>query len=156
MSSELDFDFLIGDWDVAHRRLQHRLAGADDWQAFSGTASCRKILGGQGNCDENHLDLPAGAYHALTIRTFDPGTREWSIWWLDGRFPGALDTPMRGRFEGGLGTFLARDQFEGRPIVVRFLWRVQPGEPPRWEQAFSADDGQTWETNWTMVFHRRG
>lgn len=156
MSTARDFDFLIGDWDVVHRRLQHRLVGADDWQEFGGTASCRAILGGQGNCDDNRLELPAGAYHALTIRSFDPASGEWSIWWLDGRVPGALDTPMRGRFEGGLGTFLARDRFEGRDIVVRFLWRATPGQPPRWEQAFSADDGRRWETNWTMDFHRRG
>jgi hypothetical protein len=24
----------------------------------------------------------------------------------------------------------------------------------RWEQAFSLDDGQTWETNWTADFTR--
>jgi hypothetical protein len=25
---------------------------------------------------------------------------------------------------------------------------------PRWEQAFSPDGGQSWETNWKMTFRR--
>jgi hypothetical protein len=28
------------------------------------------------------------------------------------------------------------------------------GGSPEWEQAFSADGGKTWETNWTMTFAR--
>jgi hypothetical protein len=27
---------------------------------------------------------------------------------------------------------------------------------PRWEQAFSEDGGETWETNWVMDFARAG
>jgi hypothetical protein len=41
----------------------------------------------------------------------------------------------------------------GCPIKVRFDWT--PGETSaRWEQAFSYDDGQTWEQNWVMSFTR--
>lgn len=40
------FDFLIGTWHVAHQRLRQRLVGADEWQHFDGTASCRAVLGG--------------------------------------------------------------------------------------------------------------
>lgn len=39
---------------------------------------------------------------------------------------------------------------------VRFTWTAIPGEHPRWEQAFSNDAGQTWETNWKMEFFRVG
>jgi len=42
----------------------------------------------------------------------------------------------------------------GRPIAIRFTWR--PAVNPRWEQAFSADGGATWETNWEMEFVRLG
>jgi hypothetical protein len=37
---------------------------------------------------------------------------------------------------------------------VRFLWTQNDGEGPRWEQAFSADGGVSWETNWIMRFMR--
>ena len=56
-----DFDFFIGAWRVAHRRLKERLVGCDDWVEFTGTALFQKVLGGQGNIDDNTLDLPGGA-----------------------------------------------------------------------------------------------
>lgn len=103
---------------------------------------------------DNSLALPEGAYRAVTLRTWDPATASWSIWWLDGRHPHRLDLPMVGRFVDGIGTFFCDDLLDGRPIRVRVLWRVGDGLSPRWEQAFSADGGVTWETNWTMDFVR--
>ncbi len=144
----------MGSWRVAHRRLKERLVDNHEWVEFGGTSAARKILGGLGNIDDNTLALPGGPYRAVTLRSFDVATQQWSIWWLDGRNPRHLDTPVVGRFENGVGTFYADDTFNGRPIRVRFLW-TQPGpDMPRWEQAFSADAGATWETNWTMNFTR--
>jgi hypothetical protein len=154
MSTERDFDFFIGSWRVTHTRLRERLAGGSDWDEFTGVTVTRKILGGFGNIDDNWLDLPGAPYRAVTLRTFDPAAKQWSIWWLDGRNPQALDTPMRGVFEGGVGKFFAHDTFDGRPIGVRFLWTPNDGEGPRWEQAFSEDSGASWETNWIMRFRR--
>lgn len=128
--------------------------GSDEWEEFHGTVSCQKILGGIGNSDQNFLELPGDFYHAMTVRTFDNTSGEWSIWWFDGRNPGSLDPPVKGRFVDGVGTFLAKDTFQGIPILVRFLWDARDATTPRWEQAFSKDDGATWETNWTMTFHK--
>lgn len=152
-SSPSDFDFVIGDWTVRHRRLKERLAGCDDWVEFVGTMSTRKILGGGGNLEDNFLDIPGDAYRAIALRTFDQLTTQWSIWWLDGRNPTQLDVPVVGGFADGTGLFFARDQWEGQPVIVRFTW-IPSGESPRWEQAFSKDDGTMWETNWTMDFYR--
>ena len=149
-----DFDFIIGRWKVQHRRLKERLAGNHEWVEFEGTCTAHKILGGLGNVDDNTLELPAGTYHAVTLRAFDPDSRRWSIWWLDGRTPGQLDPPVVGGFENGVGTFYADDTFNSRPIRVRFLWTQVTSGAPRWEQAFSADAGANWETNWTMDFAR--
>jgi hypothetical protein len=149
-----DFDFLFGRWRVRHRRLQTRLSGADDWQEFEGSCEARPLLGGLANIDDNLLELPAGHYRAASLRTFDPATRQWSIWWLDGRQPGQLDVPVRGGFVDGEGLFFAEDRFEGRDIRVRFRWRPRGPAGPLWEQAFSADAGQSWETNWSMRFER--
>jgi hypothetical protein len=90
----------------------------------------------------------------MTVRTFDPKSRQWSIWWLDGRHPGVLGPPVEGHFVDSVGTFVADDNFEGTPIKVRFLWDARNHRVPRWEQAFSIDGGSVWETNWVMVFRR--
>lgn len=149
-----DFDFLIGDWRVAHRRLKQRLVGDQDWEEFSGTSSTRKILGGWGNIEDNRIDLPGGAYRAIALRSFDRQARQWAIWWLDARAPHQLDVPVIGGFANGEGAFFADDTVGGRTIKVRFLWTQTNTPTPRWDQAFSADGGQSWETNWTMRFHR--
>ena len=147
-----DFDFIIGTWQVSHRRLNARLQGCKDWTEFQGTSATRKILGGFGNVEDNVLHFPEGDVRAAAIRSYDPKTRTWAIWWLDGRAPQSLDPPMVGSFSDTVGTFLANDVLDGRPIQVRFIWRTNPGSNPTWEQAFSADAGATWETNWTMEF----
>lgn len=93
----------------------------------------------------------AWARHLLL--PFDRCDEVWSISWFDGRFPASLDPPVRGRFEDGVGTFFANDIFNGAPIKVRFVWDSRDRNAPRWEQAFSNDDGISWETNWVMIFH---
>ena len=149
-SSVHDFDFYWGKWRVRHRRLKERLAGSDEWQEFEGTSHAWPLLGGAGNVDDNVLELPAGTYRAISLRSFDPATDLWSIWWLDGRHPGQLDPPVVGGFKDGIGTFQCDDTFNGRPIVVRFIWSDITPTSTRWEQSFSPDGGKTWEVNWIM------
>jgi hypothetical protein len=147
-----DFDFQQGRWQVKHRRLRARLAGCTDWDEFDGTCEQRPILGGAGNIEDNLLHLPDGDYRAVALRSFDSASGAWAIWWLDGRNPHAIDVPVIGRFEGGAGSFYADDVHEGRPVRMRFLWLGTDTGAPRWEQALSADGGESWETNWTMDF----
>jgi hypothetical protein len=152
--SAADFDFLPGRWNVLHRRLQRRLQGCTEWDSFSGTTQAWPLLGGLGNVDDNWLDLPTGPYRAVSLRAFDLQTQQWSIWWLDGRNPTGLDTPVRGAFTDGVGRFYADDTLDGRPVRVRFLWSDITADRARWEQAFSPDGGRSWEANWTMDFQR--
>lgn len=149
-SAPEDFDFIIGDWQVRHRRLNERLAGCTAWTEFAGLSSTRKMLGGFGNLEDNILHFPEGTFRAAAVRSYCSKTQSWSIWWLDGRSPAQLDKPVLGSFVDGIGKFYADDMLDGHPIKIRFIW--SPGEVPRWEQAFSADDGKSWETNWIMEF----
>jgi hypothetical protein len=149
-----DFDFFFGAWNVAHRRRNKWLAGCEEWFDFTGTCTTVPTLGGQGNMDDNVLDLPGGGYRAVTLRAFDPKTETWAIWWLDGRNPHTLDVPMKGTFTDGVGTFFADDVVGGKPVRVRFIWSEITATSARWQQAFSPDDGATWETNWDMRFTR--
>jgi hypothetical protein len=139
-----DFDFLYGTWHVDNRRLRKPLAGGDEWDEFTATATCRPALGGVMNVEEFTIPNRGGG---LTVRTFNTGTAQWSIYWASA---GAdITTPVVGRFDGDLGEFFGPDEHVGTPVLVRYQWRR---DTMRWSQAYSTDDGDTWETNWVMDF----
>ena len=152
MSSAADFDFLIGEWHIANEKLQERLAGSDAWIHFDAVTTCRKMLNGTGNLDE--MNLPGSDFVGMSLRVFDPATCQWSIHWVDNERHRVLP-PMVGRFEGGTGLFYGDEELEGRTVLARFRWTPTP-DAPVWEQAFSDDGGENWETNWVMRFTRRG
>lgn len=149
-----DFAFLNGEWRVRHRYLRS-LEGEPQWMDRHGSAFHQELLGGVANIDEYLIHAPNGDSHALAIRLWDPAAEQWSIWWLDGREPhGPLDPPVRGRFDGDIGTFYGDTTVSGRPLRVRFLWTSGNAGAARWEQAYSADEGGSWQPNWIMEFHR--
>lgn len=150
-----DFDFFMGRWKVHNRRLRERLAGSDDWDEFEATSVARPLLDGMGNEDEFRTDYDGG-FIGMSFRFFDPEKKRWSIYWADTRRCGELDPPVFGTFSGDTGLFVGEDTFDGRSILVRFLWSGVTSATPRWEQAFSDDDGETWETNWVMDFTPEG
>lgn len=147
-----DFDFIIGDWNVSHRRLKDILNDGEEWIEFNGLSSTVHTLGGYGNIEDVQLHFPDLSVRAKAIRSYNSETREWSIWWLDGRNPNALDTPVVGKFSEGIGRFYADEVYNDTPIKVRFLWNSTNPKKPTWEQAFSKNNGESWETNWVMEF----
>jgi hypothetical protein len=150
-----DFDFLVGRWQVHHRKLKKRLANDHDWLEFEGTLFSQPLLGGYGNIDDDVFDVPGGAYRGAAPRSFDAKSGQWSIWWMDGRYPTAsIGPPVKGSFHGGVGTFYADDTENGIPIRVRFVWSGITATTCHWEQAFSPDGGKTWETNWVQDLKR--
>ncbi|MEU7935462.1 hypothetical protein [Micromonospora echinofusca] len=147
-----DFDFLAGTWNVANRRLRERHVGGDDWDEFPGLSVARGFFGGAGSFDE--ITFPTRGFSGATVRIFDPAAGSWSIYWMSSR-RGMLELPpVVGRFVDGVGTFLADDVDEQRPVRCRFVWSAITPTSCRWEQAFSTDGERTWETNWVMEFTR--
>jgi hypothetical protein len=59
-----------------------------------------------------------------------------------------MTPPTIGAFKNGRGEFYSRETLNGAPILVRFVISDITPTACRFEQAFSADDGQTWEVNW--------
>lgn len=147
-----DFDFEFGEWHV-HHRLK-RPAG-EPWLEFDGTCRTRALIDGRANVEEHTFRRPTGVTQGIALRAYDPKTEQWAIWWVDGRDPhGALDPPVKGRFDQGVGTFYSDGTIDGRPLRTRFLWSQVTPTSARWEQAYSPDAGKTWETNWIMEFRR--
>jgi hypothetical protein len=155
LSGLRDFDFLVGEWRVQHRRLKERLANNREWVEFDGTCVNFPLMEGWGNVDDNRINIPGDNYRGVGLRSYDPKAGQWAIWWVDSRTPhGAVDPPVKGKFVNGVGTFYAHDTLRGKPIRVRFTWSKITATSAHWEQAFSPDGGQTWEVNWTMEFKR--
>ena len=148
-----DFDFLMGRWQVRNRRRRQWLAGCHDWEEFDATCEARPSLDGLGHRRVPHR--PLRRFTGMSLRLFHPGTGQWSIYWASTRRPGVLEPPVTGAFAGDTGTFDGADTFDGRPVLVRFLWSGVTTPAPRWEQAFSADNGQTWESQLGDGLHPR-
>jgi hypothetical protein len=146
-----NFDFFIGNWTVANRRLVKALSGSDEWEEFPATITCQGFFEGAGSFEE--IIFPTKGWRGATVRTFDPATELWSLYWVNSRI-GRIDPPVVGRFVDGVGDFQGDDVWEGQPIRVRFLWTDITAHSAHWQQAFSTDGGETWETNWHMQHTR--
>jgi hypothetical protein len=155
-----DFDFWMGRWKVVNRRLVERLAGSNEWEIFDAIARAWPLPAGIGNFDEYVPIKWRPGFVGMSLRFFNRATGKWSIYWLDndssGLDPatGQLTAPVVGAFRDGVGVFTGPDTFEGKPIIVRYTWSHITGQSARWEQAFSPDEGRTWETNWIMEMSR--
>lgn len=149
-----DFDFLHGEWHVHNRRLRHPLSGSSEWYEFEGGTTESPLWDGDANVEEYRAMLPDGTpLRGLALRLYEPATGRWTIHWSNAT-TGTLDAPMTGTFRDGVGVFYGDDTYVGHPIRLRFYWTSSGANSARWEQAFSADGGATWETNWIMTFTR--
>lgn len=153
-SSKNDFDFLLGDHTVQHEKLTTRLNDCTEWITFDGTHTMQGLLGGISNLEQHFMQTATGEkVEGIALRLFNPVTRLWNIHWADSQ-RGILDVPMTGSFENKIGYFFAKDEWNGQPILVQFKWDATDPQQPVWSQAFSADNGQTWEWNWYMYFKK--
>jgi hypothetical protein len=150
-AGEHGFDFEFGNWHVHHRTKR----ASGEWVEFDGTSSDRGLNDGSANVEENTFHRPTGDTQGIALRTFDKKTGLWAIWWVDSRDPhAALDPPVKGRFVDGVGTFYSDGIVNGKPQRTRYIWSHITPTSARWEQAFSQDEGATWDTNWVMEFER--
>jgi len=152
-STEKDFDFLIGKWKIKNRKLNARLNNCTEWTEFEATGEMQKILNGIGNTDNFLATIEGKPFEGRTLRLFNPKTKLWSVHWADS-IAGVLDVPVIGSFEGNIGKFYTKDVFNEKEIIVMFQWDKTNSDKPVWSQAFSPDNGKTWEWNWYMNFHR--
>jgi hypothetical protein len=148
-----DFDFNIGTWKTQISRLQHPLTGSTTWVEYQGTSVVRKVWNGRASLFELEADGPAGRIEGVGLRLYNPESRQWSLNWANST-DGVMTRPMIGEFKNGSGEFFNQETFNGRAIFVRNGFSNITPNSSRFEQAFSADGGKTWETNWIMTFTR--
>lgn len=148
-----DFNFLLGTWRTHYARLRHPLTGSHQWYSCEGTSVVRPFWNGSGDLEDGDLRCPSRHINGMTLRLYNATTHQWSLYWGT-KAQGLALPPQVGRFdERGVGDFFANDTYSGKPIIVRYRWTLR-GNHPHFEQAFSADRGRTWETNWTTDYTR--
>jgi len=142
-----DFDFEIGRWKTHLKRLLNPLTGSTAWVEYDGTTMVRKVWNGRANLVELVADGPAGHFQGLSLRLYNPESRQWSLNFANAN-SGAMAQPTIGEFKNGRGEFFDQETFNGRTILVRFVISDITPNSCRFEQAFSDDEGKTWEVNW--------
>ncbi len=152
-SSKHDFDFYEGKWRLRNKKLKSRLSNCSEWTEFESTQEMYKVLNGVGNIDNYLATFDGVPFEGMSVRLFNPKTRLWSIYWADSN-EGVLQPAVVGSFENSVGHFFTKDTFNDREILVVFRWDVRNREKPIWSQAFSEDNGKTWEWNWYMYFEK--
>jgi hypothetical protein len=143
-----DFDFEIGTWNSHLSRLIHPLSGSAKWADFDGTTVVRKVWNGRANLVELEVQGSLGHIEALSLRLYNPKTRQWSLNFANGNVGELSPPPAIGEFNNGRGEFYDDESFNGKRIKVRFVISNVTQDTCRFEQAYSEDGGKTWEINW--------
>ena len=148
-----DFDFEFGAWKAHISRRLKPLTGSTTWVEYDGTSVVRKVWNGRANLGELEVSGSAGRIEGLSLRTYNPQSRQWHISWVNSA-EGTTGPPMIGEFKNGRGEFFNQEILNGRAIFVRFIFSEIATNSFRIEQAFSNDGGKTWEANWIATFSR--
>jgi hypothetical protein len=143
-----DFDWDIGTWKTHQKRLLHPLTGSATWVEYDGTDVVRKIFDGA-NQGLVVADGPAGHLEIFTLRLYDPQSHQWSVYFTS-KGGGTLSQPAIGEFKSGNAEFYDQEPYNGRAILLRFSISNITPTSCHFEQAFSADGGKTWETNFSV------
>jgi hypothetical protein len=148
-----DFDFEFGEWKAHLKRRLKPLSGSDEWVEYDGTSVVRKVWNGAANLGEIELDGPAGHIEGLSLRVYNPASKQWNVHFANSAV-GTVGEAMIGGFENGRGEFYNQEMFNGRSIFVRFIFSDITPKSFRLEQAFSDNGGKSWEANWIATFTR--
>jgi hypothetical protein len=150
----MDFDF--GRWKTHSSRLMHPLTGSTDWKDMDGFTVVKPIWNGRGNIAEYKGDGAAGHVELLALRSYDPTSDQWYLYFSHPN-TGTVDVmPGVGVAKNGRIDFYDQETMNGKAIWIRFsIWNISR-DTAQSEQAFSADAGKTWEVNWVNKYTREG
>ena len=147
------FDFLLGTWKTHIMLLRGATNGSPTWVKIDGIVVNRKVWNGRADLEEIEGDGTAGHFEGLTLRLYNPKSRQWNLYWANSR-DGKLGQPMIGEFQNGRGVFYDQEVVNGRTALVRNIYFDITPNSYRFEQASSDDGGKTWEPNFTAALTR--
>jgi hypothetical protein len=143
-----DFDFDLGRWRVQLHKLKNPLHGSQEWVELIGTSVTRPVWNGKAQVEEFEAISPVvGRIEGMQIRLYSTAFRQWSLYCVS-QGNGRFDNLAIGDFKDGRGEFLDQEFYEGRSILVRYLWTSITSKSVHFERSYSPDGGKTWEVNW--------
>lgn len=148
-----DFDFSFGMWKMHLLRLVHPLTGSTEWVHLDGTAVVSRVWDGRANLVEFEVNGSSAHIEGLSLNLYNPLSHQWSLNFASSS-DGTLNQPTIGEFENARGEFFDQETFNGKTILVRKSYSDITPNSNRFEEAFSADGGKTWEVNWIAIFTR--
>lgn len=143
-----DFDFELGAWKFVVRRLPNALSGGHRWVELDGTTKTCRLWNGRAQIEQMEVSGAGRSIEGMTLRLYNPQTRQWSLYWATSKSGTLGGPPNIGEFKNGVGEFYADDTYEGRYVLIRYVWsRITPSSA-HFEQSLSEDGGRTWTVNW--------
>lgn len=151
------FDLWIGDW-----RIQQKILRQDGtWLELPAKTSVSSALDGRALIEHWQGDIQffwegmqsVEPMEGLSVRSYDPGTGEWSIYWMDSRTP-RFDSPYMGVFTDGRGEFFREWETPQGKHIGRITFSDITTDSVHWELAVSSDEGHTWRAIWIMNMGR--
>jgi hypothetical protein len=148
-----DFDFEFGKWNAHLRLLPQRFVGSHAWVDYYGTLVVHPLWNGKANISELEVRNAKSRIEGGALHLYRPDERRWYIAFASSD-SGVLGVPCVGRFENGRGIFYDHERYKGRPVTVRFVFSNVTAHRFDFDQAFSQDNGKTWETNLIIKYTR--
>lgn len=90
-----DFDPVLGSWKYHLKGRLHPLTGSTTWVEFEGTGVCYKVWDGRAELDTIEVDGPTGHIEGLTLRTYNPQSHQWSLYWANSKDGKVVPPPDR-------------------------------------------------------------
>ncbi len=129
------FDFWVGEWDV-NLRVNNKGQWVDRTKA---RCTIYEILDGKAIMELWNAPQIKG----FSIRYYNPGTRNWSLWL---NWPGNNSSRwfnLSGSFRHGRGEFYTSFVNNGDSILSRYTFSDITPNSLRWDDGFSKDKGLT-------------
>jgi len=136
-SEARQFDFWVGDWDVAD--AQGKVVGRN------------RIVTLHDGCVLQESWTGKGGFTGTSLNAWDVERKEWHQTWVDN---GGGVLKLDGTFAGGRMVLRGESIAEGRKVVQRITWTPLPDGRVRqlWE---SSADGSTWTVAFDGYYARR-
>jgi hypothetical protein len=144
------FDYQFGAWRVHVSRLVDPGSASAHWTQYDGTHVVTPLLDGSANIGVLEIAGPTGSIEGLQLRTFDPSTNQWKLWFASGS-NGAVQPPSTGHVESGQGLFFDSTRIGDRQARLRTVTTRLTETTYRDVTSYSTDGG-TWHPLWIASY----